>query len=151
MKTFGEYVTSEPWPARRNRRASEQSSSNEAAATSATMAGLYASAVHVARIALAVFLFFLALISVLAGFSLLAGENDDLTDTGERVVGAVWLVSAALFSGAGALLLRRPLSRRTLVALVAVLVLGGVILTLNPYFGAPIVAIAVLVAVLGYS
>lgn len=106
---------------------------------------------QVARIAVAVFLFFLALISVLAGLSLLAGESDDLTETGERVVGAVWLVSAAIFGATGALLLRRPLRRRTLGALVAVLVLGGVVLTVNPYFGAPIMALAVLVAVLGYS
>jgi hypothetical protein len=106
---------------------------------------------QVARIAVAVFLFFLALISVIAGLSLLGGESDDLTDTGERVVGTVWLLSAVLFGAAGVVLLRRPLRRRTLGALVVVLVLGGVVLTLNPYFGAPVVAIAVLVAVLGYS
>jgi hypothetical protein len=106
---------------------------------------------QVARIAVAVFLFFLALISVVAGLSLLGGENDELTETGERVVGTVWLLSAALFGAAGAVLLRRPLRRRTLGALVVVLVLGGVALTLNPYFGAPVVAVAVLVAVLGYS
>ena len=88
-----------------------------------------------ARIGIALFLFFLAVIGVLAGISLLTGENDDLSNTGEQVVGIFWLVSAALFAAAGALLLRRPMDGRALGALGGVLVLGGVLLTVNPYFG----------------
>jgi hypothetical protein len=109
------------------------------------------SAVQVARIGIAVFLFFLAVVGVLAGISLLAGENDDLTDTGELVVGILWLVSAVLYAGAGALLLRRPANGRLLVVLGAALVAGAILLTANPYFGAPLTAAAVLVAVLGFS
>jgi hypothetical protein len=104
-----------------------------------------------ARIGIALFLFFLALIGVLSGLSLLTGENDDLSNTGEQVVGSLWLVSAALFAGAGALLLRRPMTGRALGILGAVLVLGGVLLTVNPYFGAPVTAGAVLAAVLGFA
>jgi hypothetical protein len=88
--------------------------------------------VHTARIGISLFLFFLALIGVLAGLSLLTGESDDLSNTGERVVGSLWLVSAALFAAAGALLLRRPM-------------------TVNPYFGAPVTAGAALAAVLGFA
>jgi drug/metabolite transporter (DMT)-like permease len=109
------------------------------------------SAVHTARIGIALFLFFLALIGVLAGISLLTGENEDLTDTGELVVGVLWLVSAVLYAAAGALLLRRPTSGRALVILGAILVVGGVLLTVNPYFGAPMTAAAALVAVLGFA
>jgi drug/metabolite transporter (DMT)-like permease len=104
-----------------------------------------------ARIGIALFLFFLALIGVLAGLSLLTGENDDLSNTGEQVVGSLWLVSAALFAGAGALLLRRPMTGRALGILGAVLVFGGVLLTVNPYFGAPVTAGAALAAVLGFA
>jgi drug/metabolite transporter (DMT)-like permease len=107
--------------------------------------------VHSARIGIALFLFFLALIGLLAGISLLTGESDDLSNTGERVVGTLWLVSAALFAGAGALLLRRPMTGRALGALGAVLVFGGVLLTVNPYFGAPVTAGAALAAVLGFA
>jgi hypothetical protein len=88
--------------------------------------------VHSARIGIALFLFFLALIGLLAGISLLTGESDDLSNTGERVVGTLWLVSAALFAGAGALLLRRPMTGRALGALGAVLVFGGDQFTVNP-------------------
>jgi drug/metabolite transporter (DMT)-like permease len=107
--------------------------------------------VHTARIGISLFLFFLALIGVLAGLSLLTGESDDLSNTGERVVGSLWLVSAALFAAAGALLLRRPMTGRALGALGAVLVFGGVLLTVNPYFGAPVTAGAALAAVLGFA
>jgi drug/metabolite transporter (DMT)-like permease len=107
--------------------------------------------VYAARLGIALFLFFLALIGVLAGISLLAGENDDLTDTGELVVGILWLVSAVLYAAAGALLLRRPPNGRALVILGVALVAGGVLLTVNPYFGAPLTAAAVLVAVLGFA
>jgi hypothetical protein len=106
---------------------------------------------HVARIAIAIFLFFLALLGVLAGISLLTGENEDLTNTGELVVGILWLVSAVLFVAAGALLLRRPPNGRALVVLGAVLVVGAVLLTVNPFFGAPLTAAAALVAVLGFA
>jgi drug/metabolite transporter (DMT)-like permease len=106
---------------------------------------------HAARIGIALFLFFLAVIGVLAGLSLLNGESDDLSDRGEQVVGSLWLVSAALFAAAGALLLRRPMTGRVLGALGAVLVLGGVLLTVNPYFGAPVTAGAALAAVLGFA
>jgi hypothetical protein len=104
-----------------------------------------------ARIGIALFLFFLAVIGVLAGISLLTGENDDLSNTGEQVVGILWLVSAALFVTAGALLLRRPMTGRALGALGGVLVFGGVLLTVNPYFGAPVTAGAALAAVLGFA
>jgi drug/metabolite transporter (DMT)-like permease len=104
-----------------------------------------------ARIGIALFLFFLALIGVLAGVSLLTGENDDLSNTGEVVVGALWLVSATLFAAAGAFLLRRPINGRALGALGVVLVFGGVVLTVNPYFGAPVTAGAALAAVLGFA
>ena len=104
-----------------------------------------------ARIGIALFLVFLALIGVLAGLSLLTGENDDLSNTGEVVVGSLWLVSAALFAAAGALLLRRPMNGRALAALGGVLVVGGVLLTVNPYFGAPVTASAALAAVLGFA
>ncbi|MGH2931673.1 MAG: hypothetical protein ACRDKK_02310 [Gaiellaceae bacterium] len=104
-----------------------------------------------ARIGIALFLFFLAVIGVLAGISLLTGENDDLSNTGEQVVGIFWLISAALFVAAGALLLRRPMNGRALGALGVVLVLGGVLLTVNPYFGAPVTAGAALAAVLGFA
>ena len=106
---------------------------------------------HVARLGIAIFLFFLALLGVLAGISLLTGENDDLTDTGELVVGILWLVSAVLYVAAGALLLRRPANGRMLAILGAVLVVGAVLLTVNPYFGAPVTALAALVAVLGFA
>ena len=106
---------------------------------------------HVARLGIAIFLFFLALLGVLAGISLLTGENEDLTDTGELVVGILWLVSAVLYAAAGALLLRRPPNGRALAILAAVLVVGAVLLTVNPYFGAPLTAAAVLVAVLGFA
>ena len=106
---------------------------------------------HVARIGIAVFLFFLALLGVLAGSSLLTGENDDLTNTGELVVGILWLASAVLYAVAGALLLRRPANGRALVVLGVILVVGGVLLTVNPYFGAPMTALAALVAVLGFA
>ena len=106
---------------------------------------------HVARIGIAVFLFFLALLGVLAGSSLLTGENDDLTNTGELVVGILWLASAGLYAVAGALLLRRPANGRALVVLGVILVVGGVLLTVNPYFGAPMTALAALVAVLGFA
>jgi drug/metabolite transporter (DMT)-like permease len=104
-----------------------------------------------ARIGIALFLFFLALIGVLAGISLLTGENDELSNTGELVVGVFWLLSAALFAAAGALLLRRPMDGRALGAIGAVLVVGGVLLTVNPYFGAPVTAGAALAAVLGFA
>jgi hypothetical protein len=104
-----------------------------------------------ARIGIALFLFFLALIGVLAGLSLLTGENDELSNTGELVVGLLWLASAALFAAAGALLLRRPMNGRALGALGAVLVVGGFLLTYNPYFGAPVTAGAALAAVLGFA
>jgi hypothetical protein len=107
--------------------------------------------VRAARIGLAIFLFFLALIGILAGLSLLAGESDDLSETGERVVGAFWLLSAGLFAAAGVLLLGREVTGRTLAVLGAVLVAGGILLTVNPYFGAPATALASLVAVLGYA
>src|SRR5687768_3948318 len=94
--------------------------------------------VHVARIGIAIFLFFLALIGVLAGVSLLTGESEDLTDTGEVVVGILWLVSAVLYAAAGALLLRRPPNGRALAILVGALVVGAILLTVNPYFGAPL-------------
>jgi hypothetical protein len=106
--------------------------------------------VGVARVGIAVFLFFLGTIGVVAGLSLLGGENEDLTETGERVVGALWLFSAALYTFAAVLVLRRSMSGRLLGALVAVLVLGGVVLTLNPYLGAPVSAIAVLVAIFAF-
>jgi hypothetical protein len=106
---------------------------------------------HVARLGIGLFLFFLAGIAVLAGVSLLAGENEDLTDTGELVVGILWLASAALYAAAGTVLLRRPLNGRALAVLVAALVAGGVLLTLNPYVGAPLTAVALLVAVLGFA
>jgi drug/metabolite transporter (DMT)-like permease len=104
-----------------------------------------------ARIGIALFLFFLALIGVLAGLSLLTGESDDLSNTGERVVGLLWLVSAVLFAAAGALLLQRPMTGRAFAALGTVLVFGGVLLTVNPYFGAPVTAGAALAAVLGFA
>jgi len=104
-----------------------------------------------ARIGITLFLFFLALIGVLAGLSLLTGENDELSDTGEQVVGSLWLVSAALFAAAGALLMRRPVNGRALGALGGVLVFGGVLLTVNPYFGAPVTTGAALAAVLGFA
>jgi hypothetical protein len=107
--------------------------------------------VHVARIGIAVFLFFLGLLGVLAGVSLLAGEDEDLTDTGELVVGILWLVSALLFGTAGALVLRRPANGRMLAIVGAVLVAGAILLTVNPYFGAPLTAAAALVAVLGFG
>ena len=106
---------------------------------------------HVARIGIAAFLFFLAVLGVLAGSSLLTGENDDLTNTGELVVGILWLASAVLYAVAGALLLRRPANGRALVVLGVILVVGGVLLTVNPYFGAPMTALAALVAVLGFA
>ncbi len=106
---------------------------------------------NAARIGIAFFLFFLALIGVLSGISLLSGESDDLSNMGERVVGSLWLVSAALFAVAGAVLLRRPMNGRALGALGVVLVLGGVLLTVNPYFGAPVTAGAALAAVLGLA
>ena len=106
---------------------------------------------HVARIGIAVFLFFLALLGVLAGSSLLTGENDDLTNTGELVVGILWLASAGLYAVAGALLLRRPANGRALVVLGVILGVGGVLLTVNPSFGAPMTALAALVAVLGFA
>ena len=106
---------------------------------------------HVARIGIGLFLFFLALIGVLAGVSLLTGENEDLNNTGEAVVGVLWLVSAALFAAAGGLLLRRPVTGRALGILGGVLVFGGVLLTVNPYFGAPVTAGAALAAVLGFA
>jgi drug/metabolite transporter (DMT)-like permease len=107
--------------------------------------------VHVARLGIAIFLFFLALIGVFAGISLLTGENEDLTNTGELVVGILWLASAVLYAAAGAFLLRRPPNGRALVILGATLVAGGILLTVNPYFGAPLTAAAVLVAVLGFA
>jgi hypothetical protein len=107
--------------------------------------------VQAARLWIAVFLFFLAVVGVFAGISLLAGENDDLTDTGELVVGILWLVSAVLYAGAGALLLRRPANGRVLAILGAALIAGAILITANPYFGAPLTAAAVLVAVLGFS
>jgi hypothetical protein len=107
--------------------------------------------VQFARLAIGLFLFFLAVIAVLAGISLLVGENEDLTDTGELVVGILWLVSAALYAAAGTLLLRRPPNGRALAVLAAGLVAGGVLLTLNPYVGAPLTAVALLVAVLGFA
>lgn len=109
------------------------------------------SAVHVARLGIALFLFFLAVIGVFAGVSLVAGENDDLTNTGELVVGVLWFASAALYTAAGVLLLRRPPNGRVLGILGAALVAGGILLTVNPYFGAPLTAAAVLVAVLGFA
>jgi hypothetical protein len=107
--------------------------------------------VQVARLGIAFFLFFLALIAVLAGISLLAGENEDLTNRGELAVGVLWLVSAAVFALAGGLLLRRALDGRALAVLAAALVAGGVLLTVNPYVGAPITAVALLAAVLGFA
>jgi drug/metabolite transporter (DMT)-like permease len=107
--------------------------------------------VHAARLGIALFLFFLALIGVLAGITLLTGEDDELTNTGELVVGILWLASAGLYALAGALLLRRPPNGRALVILGVALVVGGVLLTVNPYFGAPLTAAAVLVAVLGFA
>ena len=104
-----------------------------------------------ARIGISLFLFFLALIGVLAGISLLTGESDDLSNTGEAVVGSLWLLSAVLFALAGALLLRRPMNGRALAALGGVLVVGGLLLTFNPYFGAPVTAGAALAAVLGFA
>ena len=109
------------------------------------------SQVQFARLAIALFLIFLAVIAVLAGISLLAGENEDLTDTGELVVGILWLASAALYAAAGALLLRRPPNGRALAVLAGALVAGGVLLTLNPYVGAPLTAVALLVAVVGFA
>jgi hypothetical protein len=109
------------------------------------------SPVQVARLGIAFFLFFLALIAVLAGVSLLAGENEDLTNRGELVVGVLWLASAGVYALAGALLLRRALDGRTLAVLAAALVAGGVLLTVNPYVGAPITAVALLAAVLGFA
>ena len=107
---------------------------------------------NAARIGIAFFLVFLALIGVLSGISLLSGESDDLSNMGERVVGSLWLVSAALFAVAGAVLLRRPMMNgRALGALGVVLLLGGVLLTVNPYFGAPVTAGAALAAVLGLA
>ncbi len=106
---------------------------------------------NAARIGIAFFLFFLVLIGVLSGISLLSGESDDLSNMGERVVGSLWLVSAALFAAAGALLLQRPMNGRALAAHGVVLVLGGVLLTVNPYFGAPVTAGAALAAVLGLA
>jgi hypothetical protein len=106
--------------------------------------------VHVARLGFALFLFFLAGIGVFAGISLLTGENEDLTDTGELVVGVLWLVSALLYALAGVLLLRRPANGRALVLLGAAFVAGGVLITVNPYFGAPLTAAAILVAVVGF-
>ena len=106
---------------------------------------------HVARLGIAIFLFFLALLGVLAGISLLTGENDDLTNTGELVVGVLWFVSAVIYAATGALLLRRPVNGRALGILIAILVVGGILLTVNPYFGAPMTALAALVAVLGFG
>ena len=106
---------------------------------------------NAARVGIALFLFFLGLIGVLAGISLLTGENEDLTNTGELVVGILWLASAVLYAAAGALLLRRQPDGRALVILGVILVFGGVLLTVNPYFGAPITAAAALIAVLGFA
>ena len=106
---------------------------------------------QIARIAIAVYLFFLAAIGVLAGVSLLGGENEDLTATGELVVGVFWLASALLFTTGGVLLLRRPMITRTLLVVVGVLLLGGVVISLNPYFGVPLTAAAVLIAILGFA
>jgi hypothetical protein len=106
--------------------------------------------VQVARLGIALFLFFLAGIGVFAGISLLTGENEDLTDTGEIVVGVLWLVSALLYALAGVLLLRRPPNSRALGLLGAALLAGGVLITINPYFGAPLTAAAILVAVVGF-
>lgn len=104
---------------------------------------------QVARLGIALFLFFLGGIGVFAGMSLLTGENEDLTDTGEVVVGFLWLVSALLYALAGGLLLRRPPNRTALALLGAALVAGGVLITVNPYFGAPLTAAAILVGVVG--
>ena len=104
-----------------------------------------------ARVGIALFLFFLGVIGVLSGLSLLTGESDELSNMGERFVGSLWLLSAALFAAAGALLLRRPMNGRVLAGLGLVLVLGGVLLTVNPYFGAPVTAGAALAAVLGLA
>jgi hypothetical protein len=106
--------------------------------------------VQVARLGIALFLFFLAGIGVFAGTSLLTGENEDLSDTGEVVVGVLWLVSALLYALAGVLLLRRPPNRGALALLGAALFAGGVVITVNPYFGAPLTAAAILVAVVGF-
>ena len=40
---------------------------------------------------------------------------------------------------------------RALGILIAILVVGGILLTVNPYFGAPMTALAALVAVLGFA
>jgi hypothetical protein len=147
MKTFGEYVTSRPCACSRSLRASAQSSSSGAATRSAATAGLYAARIRIARILISLLLLYLAGIGVLAGVSILTGEDGDLTETIERMVAALWLLSAALFAAAAVLVFRRPLTGRALGAIVVVLVLGGVAITVNPYFGAPVTAAAVLAAV----
>jgi drug/metabolite transporter (DMT)-like permease len=106
--------------------------------------------VQAARLGITLFLFFLAGIGVFAGISLLTSGNEDLSDTGEVVVSVLWLVSALLYALAGVLLLRRPPNRGALALLGAALVAGGVLITVNPYFGAPLTAAAILVTVVGF-
>jgi hypothetical protein len=106
---------------------------------------------QVARIAIGAFLCFLAGIGVFAGVSLLTGEDGDLTETLELVVGALWFLAAALYAAGAILVFRRPMTPRTLAVLVAVLVVGGVLITINPYVGPPLTAAAILIAVLGFA
>jgi drug/metabolite transporter (DMT)-like permease len=115
------------------------------------MPGLYAAPMQVARIAIGAFLCFLAGIGVFAGVSLLTGEDGDLTETVKLVVGALWLVAAALFAAAALIVFRSPMTPRMLAVLLVVLVLGGVLITVNPYVGPPLTAAAIVIAAVGFA
>lgn len=106
---------------------------------------------QVARIAIGVFLCFLAGIGVFAGVSLLTGEGGDLTETVKLLVGALWLFAAVLYAAGAILVFRRPMTPRTLAVLVIVLVVGGVLITVNPYVGPTLTAAAILIAILAFA
>ena len=106
---------------------------------------------QVARIAIGAFLCFLAGIGLFAGVSLFTSEDGDLTEGLKRAVAAGWLVAALLFTAGAILVFRRPMAPRTLGVIVVALVLGGVLITVNPYIGPPLTAAAILIAVLWFA
>jgi ABC-type transport system involved in multi-copper enzyme maturation permease subunit len=109
--------------------------------------------VQTARVALAVFLFFLALLGGIGAFSGFFGESEDTSRTVRLVLACIWLASGVVFAIAGALLLSpaRVVTGRTVVVLAAVLVVGAVILNLSPFLGGPVTALAALAVVVGFA
>jgi hypothetical protein len=107
--------------------------------------------VRVAQVGIAVFLLFLAVLGLAGAAYGFWGDPGDLGRKAGIAIGFVWLASALVFGLTAVLLFRAPgITGRTVGMLIAVLVIGALLLTITPIVGAPVTALAALVAVLGF-